>query len=374
MTVAPVLLDLVVQGAPADAQRCGGGRPVSGVQAKGGDDRLPLDALLCRMTRIDPLSLTMTLMTLACASAVASSADASVTVLQQFNPGLGTLVGCGHDATTGSTWVYPSFGATLSSYSAAGVFLSSIPRPGEAANDVDIEFAPEALSVGATVVPAGTLLFIDGETGVAEIYAVDKNSGAILATLTTGFGVSHVVGGAYHPIRNTFFLVQDKVPGGVNANRVAEVDPVSGNVLGSFSVAGVFSVNFGDIEVSGATGNLLLVSSDEPRIAEFTPTGVFIADAALPAGVVSLSGIGLGSGCGQAWVTGTGGTVSRLGGVFDTALFADLDGNGTVDGADLGLLLGGFGTPDPGADLNDDGSVDGADLGLLLGAFGTTCS
>jgi probable HAF family extracellular repeat protein len=50
---------------------------------------------------------------------------------------------------------------------------------------------------------------------------------------------------------------------------------------------------------------------------------------------------------------------------------ADLNGDGTVDGADLGLLLGNWGPCDgcP-ADLNGDGTVDGADLGILLGAWG----
>jgi len=48
---------------------------------------------------------------------------------------------------------------------------------------------------------------------------------------------------------------------------------------------------------------------------------------------------------------------------------ADLNGDGVVDGADLGLLLGAWGTSGPG-DLNGDGTVDGADLGLLLGAWG----
>jgi hypothetical protein len=49
----------------------------------------------------------------------------------------------------------------------------------------------------------------------------------------------------------------------------------------------------------------------------------------------------------------------------------DLTGDGVVDGADLGLLLGAWG-PCPGcpADFNGDGAVDGADLGLLLGAWG----
>ena len=53
-----------------------------------------------------------------------------------------------------------------------------------------------------------------------------------------------------------------------------------------------------------------------------------------------------------------------------TAVPGDLDGDGVVDGADLGLLLGSWG-PCPGcpADLNGDGVVDGADLGLLLGSW-----
>jgi len=52
---------------------------------------------------------------------------------------------------------------------------------------------------------------------------------------------------------------------------------------------------------------------------------------------------------------------------------ADLDGNGIIDGADLGALLAVWGTPDAAADLNGDGIVDGADLGVLLSAWGTTC-
>lgn len=50
---------------------------------------------------------------------------------------------------------------------------------------------------------------------------------------------------------------------------------------------------------------------------------------------------------------------------------ADLDGNGLVDGADLGIMLGAWGTGDPWVDLNGDGTVNGADLGILLGAWGS---
>jgi hypothetical protein len=49
---------------------------------------------------------------------------------------------------------------------------------------------------------------------------------------------------------------------------------------------------------------------------------------------------------------------------------ADLNGDGVVGGADLGLLLGKWGQSGS-ADLNSDGIVGGADLGLLLGKWGT---
>ena len=50
----------------------------------------------------------------------------------------------------------------------------------------------------------------------------------------------------------------------------------------------------------------------------------------------------------------------------------DLNGDGTVNGADLGALLGAWGSTSAGAaaDLNDDGVIGGADLGILLGAWG----
>ena len=49
----------------------------------------------------------------------------------------------------------------------------------------------------------------------------------------------------------------------------------------------------------------------------------------------------------------------------------DLNGDGVVDTADLGILIGAFGTADPVADINNDGIVDTADLGILIGAFGS---
>ena len=52
---------------------------------------------------------------------------------------------------------------------------------------------------------------------------------------------------------------------------------------------------------------------------------------------------------------------------------ADLDGNGVVNSADLGLLAtvwNSDGSAVEGADIDGDGVVGPADLGLLIGAWG----
>ena len=46
----------------------------------------------------------------------------------------------------------------------------------------------------------------------------------------------------------------------------------------------------------------------------------------------------------------------------------DLDGNGTVDAADLSILLSSWGSA--AGDLNGDGSTDAADLTILLNNWG----
>jgi hypothetical protein len=235
---------------------------------------------------------------------------AALSVSGSFNPSQAAdLCGVGLDPTTKEVWVYGCSEGEVERYSRAGAFGSSVPRPGEVANDVDVELASKAFTLGSTPIPKGALLFINGETGPAEVYAVDKTTGAVLATLNTAFGISHVVGGAYHRDRNTLFLVQDLQPAAADENRIAEIDPTTGAILNNFQFTATFSVNFGDLDVCASTGNLLVVSSVESRIAEYTPAGAFVAYHDLPAGVTSLSGIGIDDTSGEIWVSGTTGTV-----------------------------------------------------------------
>lgn len=247
-----------------------------------------------------------------------AGAQSQLVLIEQFNPAeVGSIVGLAFDNNTDRIWVYGEFLGMIHSYSRAGEFIGSIERPGEAANDVDLDVAGGPLTLGEVAIPSGTLLMINGETGVAEIFALDPSTGQVLAARATGFGMSHVVGGAFHAKRQTFFLVQDRQPAGSeNHSVVAEINPATGQVLNSFQVSEIlpgFTVNYGDIEVSHVSGHLFIVSSDESTIAELTPSGEWIRNLPLPSGISGLSGIAIDEARREAWLSNNSGIVFHLG-------------------------------------------------------------
>ena len=251
---------------------------------------------------------------LAIAALCLSPVSAQLTILTQFNPSnTGGTCGIAYNSPDGEIMVIGCSASVIDRYAEDGTFLSSADVIGEGANDVDIDMTPVDLTMNGTFVAQGQLLLVNGETGVAEIYAIDEVTNQVIDTLVTGFGVSHVVGGSYHPQRGTFFLVQDKVPGGFPANRIAEVDAATGDTLQTFSTMPAFQVDYGDLDISPISGNLFVVSSDESGIAEFTPDGDLVAEHPLPSGVSNLSGIALDNDLEGAWVCNTSGVVFKLG-------------------------------------------------------------
>jgi len=79
----------------------------------------------------------------------------------------------------------------------------------------------------------------------------------------------------------------------------------------------------------------------------------------------------------------TGGDYALAGGFWpgvsseSEPCFGDLNGDLTIDLADLAQLLGSYGTTSGATyadgDLNGDGAVDLSDLAALLGVYGTSC-
>ena len=110
------------------------------------------------------------------------------------------------------------------------------------------------------------------------------------------------------------------------------------------------------------------------------PSGVLFSAQAVPSQIVPVSTSGSlppGSYSLKVYSTVPGLSFSPL---TETASFdvtftiiecpGDVDADGTVGGADIGLLLAAWGSPGGEADLDESGIVDGEDLGLLLAAWG----
>lgn len=78
------------------------------------------------------------------------------------------------------------------SYSMDGVAGLTIDAPGEDADDVDVDFSPTTLQIGAQAVDAQTALFFNDETGALDIDAADKSgqTDTPIAVLATAFGSS----------------------------------------------------------------------------------------------------------------------------------------------------------------------------------------
>ncbi|MFI5172655.1 MAG: T9SS type A sorting domain-containing protein [Chitinophagales bacterium] len=240
------------------------------------------------------------------------SAFAQLTMVSSFDPEFeDDLCGIGYDADSNFVWIYGCFSEGITRYTADGVFSHNVNTAGGIANDVDLEITTYAFELGGTTIPKGQLLFINGEEGPAEIYAINLDN-TITDTLVTNFGVDHVVGGSTAAaIDGKFYLVQDDVPGAEFKNRIAEI-AITGDTIQTFFIGDFFDVSYGDLEVDDA-GNLFVVSSVEDSIAVISGSGELITKYDLPDSVATLSGIALDCSKQEAWVSSTNGTVYRLG-------------------------------------------------------------
>ncbi|MEL6476199.1 MAG: Ig-like domain-containing protein [Pseudomonadota bacterium] len=244
--------------------------------------------------------------------------DESTTPLSEifrFDPeDLGQLVAVAFEPEAEEIAVYGSFATTISIFDTDGTLLREIPHPSEGSNDIDLEFAPEDLTLNDVLVPQGSLLVINGEQGTADIQAIDPADGTVLATLTTATGNGSIVGGAYNPVTDTFFLID------FSANTLVEISPADGSILSTVDLASIgFFVNFGDIDFDPVTGDFLVVSSQESSILRLSPDLELLDEVPLPAEVTSLSGIA-GVDARDVYVSSTNGTVHRLG-FFDPDTF-----------------------------------------------------
>ena len=299
-----------------------------------------------------------------------SLAQGEFTILDSWSGG--GAIGLGVDPVSDIVWTMG--GTDIERHDYAGAVQTSFPTGSEWANDADLDVLDQAMTLGGVALPAGTLLYSNGESGVAEIYAFTPPAYGLATTFVSQYGVSHCVGFTVAHARGTLFLLQDNVPGGADDNQVAEIDPADGSVLGLFDLDGIisdFDVSYGDIEYDSRSGTLFIVSSLESSVLEITPDGTVVGLHPLPAGVGALSGIAIDESSDEVWVQSNGGSVWRL--RYSPPCTPDVNGDGVLDNGDIGAFVGLFLAGDLAADFNGDSVLDNGDIGAFAAAFLAGC-
>ncbi len=238
------------------------------------------------------------------------SAEAQIVLLDFFNPSeLGEINGVGYDPVSGNLFLHESFNASIHEYSTDGSLAASIPDPGTHGNDSDYEFADVPININGTIVPANTLLVIEGETNPQKLFAIANDTGSILASVNLAEPIGALVGGSFHPTRETFITID------WSSDLIREFDPVSGNQVNSFGFGAGWDAFFADVDVLGADNNLYLVSDSQNTIRVLGETGTFIQDIDVGAlGISGMSGIAFDDVNGEAWISSTNGNIYHLGG------------------------------------------------------------
>lgn len=144
----------------------------------------------------------------------------------------------------------------------------------------------------------------------------------------------------------------------------------------SFSLSGVNEGDLVLLELLDRRGGEAALVTFEGVETLVNAVGDYENDDNIPGGFTNVSGSGV---TGKTSYSGTftgpnGNGQGNLSGARITIIasdecIGDFDGDGTVDGSDLGQILGSFGSDD-GGDLNGDGLTNGADVGIFLGNWG----
>jgi uncharacterized protein YegL len=198
-----------------------------------------------------------------------------------------------------------------------------------------------------------SVLLLESEGGASLPEASDEAIRTVLSTtsdcLASGSQFFHTA--LRQECRRLIILVTDAVPGGCDDTFTPGVDDLTAQLLAEEAAAAGIEIAAVFVPTSGVNGTTL---------------GVMTNYATITGGILATTGAN-GAGTAEALAEAIIACRSR-------GCAGDLDGDGSIGGADLGMLLAAWssdGSPPPqSADLDGSGSVDGADLGLLLSGWG----
>jgi hypothetical protein len=130
-----------------------------------------------------------------------------------------------------------------------------------------LQVAPAAFTLGATAVPAGSLLLFNGTPSPDRVVAVDPATGAVIASLTLAANYD-TTAGVHDPVSGHLFLL-DRQPG---TDLIVELDPATGVKLGEF--AAPFNAGEAGLALDPVTGHLWYGSDQRNEVVELTTAGV----------------------------------------------------------------------------------------------------
>jgi uncharacterized protein YjiK len=188
---------------------------------------------------------------------------------------VGVLGDVASDPVSGALWVSDQAnpGHLLRIDPATGAVLQTITLTSDFGtpylfNLAGLQILPGALTLGATTVPAGSLLVFNGYASPDRVVAVDPTTGAVLATLPFVDNYD-LTAGLYDVASGHLFITENNSPG----NRIIELNPVTGAQIAAITVPLTVQSHAG-LALDPGTGHLWLGSSSGgPQVVELTRTG-----------------------------------------------------------------------------------------------------
>ena len=165
------------------------------------------------------------------------------------------------DPSTGAMWVsdYTNPGHLQRIDTATGAVLQTITLDGTYGtpytyNLAGLQVVPSAFTLGATVVPAGSLLVFNGYVNPDRVIAVSQSDGSVIASLVLA-GNYDLTAGLYDPTSGHLFVTENNGPG----NRLLEINPADGTLIAAITTP-LNVQSWSGLALDPVTGNLWLGS------------------------------------------------------------------------------------------------------------------
>ena len=227
------------------------------------------------------------------------------------------------DSASGAMWVsdYTSPGHLLRIDPASGAVLQTITLSNDFGtpylyNLAGLQVVPAAFTLGATAVPAGSLLVFNGYANPDRVIAVNTSTGAVIASLV--LAANHdLTAGLYDPTSGHLFIATNA------GSSLREIDATTGAQIGADIAVPINVQSWSGLAIDPVSGNLWIGSTtsrvtssvaDIARVVEITRAGIEVRRIALASqglDEAEISGLAFAPD-GKLWVSSTQGVLYRM--------------------------------------------------------------